>query len=205
MEFLCQTQPLSLLPRGGLMGELMGPWPHSSKHYGTLASPVTTETSMVAGSQRVTWRCIAGEEPKEFPVTCRGGSLNATSSEMAQFAPTPGPCHISQSTSWESLSPSHKPLRPFSASWSKVQNRRKISVLLLNSCIKPKETLVSLWKHWLVHQFLSIWLVLLEVPCCPWFLYPVQSVLLQSSPLLASLSFIHPKFTFSTFFFLPSA
>lgn len=54
IEFLRQTQPLSLLPRGRLMAELMGPWPCSPKHYGTLASPVITETSVVAGSQRLT-------------------------------------------------------------------------------------------------------------------------------------------------------
>ena len=52
MEFLCRTQPLSLLPRDGLMAELMGPWPRPPKHYGTLASPVITETSIMARSQR---------------------------------------------------------------------------------------------------------------------------------------------------------
>lgn len=34
-------------------------------------------------------------------------------------APTPGPCHISQPTPWETLSPSHKPLGAFAALWSR--------------------------------------------------------------------------------------
>lgn len=85
--FMSDTQPLSLLPRGGLMAKLMGAWPCSPKHYGTLTSPVTTETSIVAGSQRVTRGGIAGEELKERPVSCRGGSLNAPSSETMQLLP----------------------------------------------------------------------------------------------------------------------
>lgn len=52
MEFLCCTQPLSPLPRDGLMAELMGLWPHPPKRYGFLASPVITETSIMACSQR---------------------------------------------------------------------------------------------------------------------------------------------------------
>lgn len=42
MEFLCHSQPLSLLLRDGLMIELMRPWPQPLKWYGTLASHIIT-------------------------------------------------------------------------------------------------------------------------------------------------------------------
>lgn len=85
MEFLCCTQPLSPLPRDGLMAELMGLWPHPPKRYGFLASPVITETSIMACSQRPSWRCITWGELKEFSVDLGGGSLSVPSSEIVQL------------------------------------------------------------------------------------------------------------------------
>lgn len=52
MEFLCHTQPLSLLARTALTAELMWLWPCPPVDCGTVASPVVTETSIVVHSPK---------------------------------------------------------------------------------------------------------------------------------------------------------
>lgn len=138
------------------------------------------------------WRCIAGEELKEFPVSHREGSFNAVSAEMVQLLPHLAPVifpnpHIRKVLPlliniWE-------PLLLYGARWENRRNR-------------IGETLVSLWKHCLAHQFLSSWMVLLEVPCSPCFLHPIQCLVAELSSSCISILYSLKIYHFHLYFFL---
>lgn len=164
MEFLCRTQPLSFLPRGRLMAELMGPWPHPLHRYETPASPVITETSSVAHSQRVPWRCITWGELKEFPMGHGRGLIKAPSSEMVPPLPCMAPATFPSPCPGGSLAPSHKCLGAFASLSSKVPNRRKISGLLLLFCVRPRAAPLEMLTSPPVTRVFRGFLGLLQVP-----------------------------------------